>query len=124
MKKAVYAVGLTLAALTLSAVSFAQAGQVAPPATAIFSVTNNDLSSGNSATVVKCTPGSTYHCSVFNTLQTGGEGLGGGYFAAPRVGQENTSACLYIADAASSDIAAFWKNGSTFSKTGNYSNSA
>jgi WD40 repeat protein len=124
MKKAVYAVGLTLAALALSGVSFAQSGQIAPPATAIFSVANNDLSSGNSATVVKCTPGSTYHCSVFNTLVTGGTGLGGGYFAAPRVGQENTSECLYIADAGSSDIAAFWKNGSVFSLTGNYSNSA
>jgi hypothetical protein len=126
MKKAVVSVTLTLAALALSTVSFAQDTKVAPPiASADFAVVNNDLSSGNSATIVKCTQGSpTFNCSVFKTLTTGGFGLGGGYFAAARIGSENTGECLYLSDAASSDIAAFWKNGSAFVLTGLYSNSS
>jgi len=108
MIKVTSALALATLALGLSSASFAASS---------YAITNNDNPSGNSASVFKAaaTPVLT------KTLTTGGTGLGGGYFAAPRVGIENNAACVFVTDSGSGDIATFSK-ATGFAKVGNYSN--
>jgi hypothetical protein len=76
---------------------------------------NTDLPSGNSASIFECKPATpTYHCSLFTTLPTDGYGYCGGCYGTPRISLENISACLFVVDVGSSDIAAFAKIGSKF----------
>ncbi len=102
---------LTLLALTSSA-AIAQNGG--------YLVTNDNNASSNSATAFTVT--SDGKMSIYKTLQTGGTGLGGGYFAEVQTSIESNAHCLFVADSGSNDIAAF--EGPTFKRVSpNFSNS-
>jgi hypothetical protein len=81
---------------------------------------NNDNTSANTADidVVKANGALT----LLKTVSTGGVGLGGGYFAAPRNAVGQNLKCFFVSDTVTSDIAAF--KIPSLTKTGNYSNSA
>jgi hypothetical protein len=112
MIKATSILALAALALGLSTASFAGAQK-------LYGITNDDNPDGNTASVYQVvTPGSIHQ---IKTLTTGGTGIGGGYFAAPRNALEQTAACVFVADVGSSDIAAFSK-ATHFAKVGNYSN--
>jgi len=114
MIKATSILALAALALGLSTASFAGAQK-------LYGITNDDNPDGNTASVYQVvTPGSIHQ---IKTLTTGGTGIGGGYFAAPRNALEQTAACVFVADVGSSDIAAFSK-ATHFAKVGNYSNAA
>lgn len=81
---------------------------------------NNDNTSANSADID--TVSATGGLKLLKTLSTGGTGLGGGYFAAPRNAIANNLKCFWVSDAATSDIASFEVAG--LKKTGNFTNSA
>lgn len=90
--------------------SFAQSGY--------YVVTNNDPSgAANSATIFQV---KNKALAIVDTLQTGTDGNGGGDFDLPRIVISKTSsgACLFIADAGSSDIASFVLP--ALKKVGNY----
>lgn len=110
MIKVTSTLALAVLALGLASASFAGSN---------YAVTNDDNSSANTATVFKA---GSHVITVTKTLHTGGTGLGGGYFAAPRVSIENNAACVFVADAGSSDIAVFSK-ATSFGKVGNYTQS-
>lgn len=89
-----------------------------------YIVTNDDVSGANTATFYLVS-GSPTNPTITQkkTVQTGGKGLGGGYFAATGVaflndGQEE---CIFVADSGSSDIAGFLA--STRQLTGNFKGS-
>jgi hypothetical protein len=89
---------LALAVVALVAsVSFAQNSG--------YLLINNDNSSGNSADID--TVSATGALAKLTTVSTGGTGLGGGYFAAPRNAIGQNFKCFFVSDAGSSDIAAF-----------------
>jgi len=89
---------LALAVVALVAtVSFAQNGG--------HLLINNDNFNGNSADID--TVSSSGALALLATVQTGGTGLGGGYFAAPRNAVGQNFACFFVSDAGSNDIAAF-----------------
>ena len=73
-------------------------------ATSYYVVANNDTSSN---TVSVFTVSGTSLVPV-TTVATGGQGLGGGYFAEVRqsIAQDGTNTCVFAGDAVSSDIAA------------------
>jgi len=81
---------------------------------------NNDNVNGNSADIdiVSSSGGLTR----LNTVSTGGTGLGGGFFAAPRNAVAQKLTCFWVSDAGSSDIASFQIP--SLKKTGNFSNGA
>lgn len=108
MKKAILVLALAVLVLGLSTSSFAGAQK-------IFGISNDDNfnTGANTGTIfqVHTAPSAL---TVFQTVHTGGTGLGGGFFAAPRVSIESNAHCLFVTDAASSDIAAFALSGSSF----------
>lgn len=81
---------------------------------------NNDNVSANTADID--TVSATGALKLLKTVSTGGTGLGGGYFAAPRNAIAQNFKCFWVSDAASSDIASF--EIPSLKKTGNFSNSA
>lgn len=114
MKKAILAMAAAALVATLVPGNFA--------AEKHYIITNDDNipRNSNTATVfeVNTETGSLKQVLV---LKTGGTGLGGGYSATPRNAIDAGTKCLFVSDAASSDIAAFTAPG--FRKVGNYSNS-
>lgn len=81
---------------------------------------NNDNVSANTADID--TVSATGALKLLKTVSTGGTGLGGGYFAAPRNAIAQNFKCFWVSDAASSDIASFQIP--SLKKTGNFSNAA
>ena len=81
---------------------------------------NNDNSSANSADID--TVSATGQLKLLKTVSTGGTGLGGGYFAAPRNAIAQNLKCFWVSDAATSDIASFQIP--SLKKTGNFTNAA
>jgi len=71
-----------------------------------YLVTNDDNSTANTATFY--TIGAGGALTQVKEVKTGGTGLGGGYFASPRVGvlHDKIQSCVYISDAGSGDVAA------------------
>jgi hypothetical protein len=91
-------VPVVVAALAgISAFSFEQNGG--------YVLVNDDKSAANSLSGFKITAAGKI--SFLETLQTGGTGIGGGFFVAPHVVIESKAHCIFAADAGSSDIAAF-----------------
>jgi len=89
-----------------------------------YVVTNNDNPSGNSATIYSLNT-STGVLTQAKVLQTGGTGLGGGFFAAYGTSVSENATCIFVIDNGSNDVAAFQRtSGTNFTKTGNYSNSS
>jgi len=73
-----------------------------------YVVVNNDLGGvANSALVYKRLNRSL---SLVSTLGSAGQGLGGGYFSIPRIsiGVTPLDHCIFVGDAGSSDISAWW----------------
>jgi 6-phosphogluconolactonase (cycloisomerase 2 family) len=100
MKKVV-----SLAVATIGIVILSSAQMLAQ--SGYYAVTNNDPpSTANSATIFKL---ESKALTITDTLQTGGNGGGGGDFNLIRVIVANTGSnlCLFVADAGSSDVAAF-----------------
>lgn len=85
---------------------------------------NNDNYSANSADADSISAAGAL--KFFNNFPTGGVGLGGGYFAAPRNAIASKLNCFWVTDAGSSDIASFSiaNGGKKITKTGNFSNSS
>lgn len=81
---------------------------------------NNDNVSANTADID--TVSAAGSLKLLKTVSTGGTGLGGGYFAAPRNAIAQNLKCFWVSDAASSDIASFQIP--SLKKTGNFSNAA
>lgn len=81
---------------------------------------NNDNFNGNSADID--TVSASGQLKLLKTVSTGGTGLGGGYFAAPRNAIAQNLKCFWVSDAGSSDIASFQVAG--LKKTGNFTNGA
>jgi hypothetical protein len=81
---------------------------------------NNDNINANTADIDAIT--ATGGISRLTTVSTGGVGLGGGYFAAPRNAVAQNFKCFWVTDAATSDIASF--EIPSLTKTGNFSNGA
>jgi hypothetical protein len=81
---------------------------------------NNDNFNGNSADID--TVSASGGLKLLKTVSTGGTGLGGGYFAAPRNAIAQNLKCFWVSDAGSSDIASFQVAG--LKKTGNFTNGA
>jgi hypothetical protein len=93
MKKVLF----TIAVLALSTASLA--------GNKLYAITNEDNPNGNTATVFVSTAGGPI--TVSQTLKTGGDGLGGGYFANNRLTAQVNGDCLFVSDAGTEDIAAF-----------------
>lgn len=86
-----------------------------------YYVLTNDENTANSATVFNLNPKNGSLTEVM-TLETGGESLGGGYYAAETQVITPGAACIFVADGGNgADIAAFSK-ATHYSKVGNYSN--
>jgi hypothetical protein len=85
---------------------------------------NNDNYDANSADVDSIS--ATGALKFYLNEPTGGVGLGGGYFAAPRNAIASKLNCFWVTDAGSSDIASFSiaDGGKKITLTGNFSNSA
>jgi len=81
---------------------------------------NNDNASANTADID--TVSASGQLKLLKTVSTGGAGLGGGYFAAPRNAVAQNFKCFWVSDAATSDIASF--EIPSLKKTGNFTNSA
>ena len=81
---------------------------------------NNDNFNGNSADID--TVSASGQLKLLKTVSTGGTGLGGGYFAAPRNAVAQNFKCFWVSDAGSSDIASFQIP--SLKKTGNFTNGA
>jgi len=81
---------------------------------------NNDNVSANSADID--TVSATGVLKLLKNVPTGGTGLGGGYFAAPRSAVGQNLKCFFVSDAASSDIATFQIP--SLAKTSNFTNSS
>lgn len=80
---------------------------------------NNDASP-NSADID--TVGANGSLALLKNVSTGGSGLGGGYFAAPRNAIASNLKCFWVTDAATSDIASFAIP--SLKKTGNFTNAS
>ena len=87
-----------------------------------FYVLTNDENAANSASIFKLNT-SNGSLSLVQTLQTGGESLGGGFYAAETQVISPNAACIFVADGGAPDIAAFSK-ATHYAKVGNYSNPA
>jgi hypothetical protein len=95
----------TLVAVTLGALFLAVFGGSAYAATHHYVVTNDNVAGSNSVSVFEVTGISLTHVS---TVPTGGDGLGGGYFAQvdQSIAPDGGNTCVFAGDAATSDIAA------------------
>lgn len=91
------------------------------PASATYVLTEDENPSGNTATAYTLNT-TTGVATQYKVLSTGGEGLGGGFFAMTTSAVTSNNSCIFIADAGSNDIAAF--EAPTYKKVGNYTNSA
>jgi hypothetical protein len=91
------------------------------PAAATYVLTEDENPSANTATAYTLNT-TTGVATQYKVLSTGGEGLGGGFFAATDTGVTSNLSCIFIADAGTNDIAAF--EAPTYKKVGNYTNSA
>jgi hypothetical protein len=81
---------------------------------------NHDNPAGNSVTAFKVAAAG--NITLFKSLNTGGNGLGGEFLSLPGVAIEENAHCLFVADSGSSDIAAF--EGPSFNQvTPNFTNS-
>src|SRR5580704_5414904 len=82
---------------------------------------NNDNYDANSADVDSIS--ATGALKFYLNEPTGGVGLGGGYFAAPRNAIASKLNCFWVTDAGSSDIASFSiaDGGKKITLTGNFS---
>jgi hypothetical protein len=110
MKKVFFAATLSALTLVFCSVSFAQSK---------YYVVTNDENTANSASIFNLdyTNGSL---SLVQTLQTGGESLGGGFYAGVTTAISPGAACIFVADGGNgADIAAFSK-ATGYSKVGNY----
>jgi hypothetical protein len=81
---------------------------------------NNDNVSANSADID--TVSAAGALTLLKNVPTGGTGLGGGYFAAPRSAVGQNLKCFFVSDAATSDIATFQIP--SLAKTSNFTNSS
>jgi len=106
------ALALAVCISLICPLSFAQNGG--------YVLVDNDNPNGNSVTAFKVTAAGKL--SLFETLDTGGDGLGGGFFLSPHLAIESNAHCVFAADAGSNDIAAF--EGPSFNRiTPNFTNS-
>ena len=86
-----------------------------------YVVTDDDPAGApNSSTIYKINSNGTL--TQVKVLQTGGTGLGGGFFAEHGTTVTQNATCLFVVDAGSDDIAAF--RASSFTRVGNFSNAA
>jgi 6-phosphogluconolactonase (cycloisomerase 2 family) len=83
----------------------AMAVMVSPAQNGGYLLINNDSFSSNSADIDTVSPSGAL--VLLTTVQTGGTGLGGGFFNAPRNAVEKNLQCFFVADGGSSDIASF-----------------
>jgi hypothetical protein len=81
---------------------------------------NNDNVSANTADIDTVSAAGVV--KKLTTVSTGGTGLGGGYFAAPRNAIAQNLKCFWVSDAATSDIASFQIP--SLKKSGNFTNGA
>lgn len=81
---------------------------------------NNDNVSANTADIDSVSASGAL--KLLATVSTGGSGLGGGYFAAPRNAVAQNFKCFWVSDAATSDIASF--EIPSLKKTGNFTNAS
>jgi len=105
---------LTILVFALAATSSAQH----------FVVTNDDSTGANTATIFKATGTPTNpSLTKVKTIQTGGQGLGGGYFAINSINvvSDASGNCAYIANAGSNDITGY--DSTTDTVTGPFSGS-
>jgi len=86
-----------------------------------FVVTNDDNPGGNSATAYTLNA-ATGALTLARVLHTGGRGLGGGFLGSIGVAVASNAHCLFVADTASNDIAAF--AGRAYNLAGRFSNPA
>jgi hypothetical protein len=103
MKKFLVTLGLMS---LLCSVSFAQN----------YLVTNDNNSSGNSATAYSTASSGGLH--LVKKLSTGGIGLGGGYFASTDVAATSNATCVFVANTGSNTISAFKQPG--YTEVGSY----
>ncbi|HZQ25395.1 MAG TPA: hypothetical protein VFA89_21590 [Terriglobales bacterium] len=98
-------------------VAFAALCTVSAFAQARYVITNDD-NSPNTATFYAIAPGGGLFTA--KTISTGGQGLGGGFFATPRVNVVHSADgnCVYVSDAVSNDVAGI--NINTLKKTGTF----
>src|SRR5208283_3101433 len=84
-----------------------------------FVITNNNLSAANTISALALSSGSL---KFLTSLDTGGDGSGGGSFAIPRavLYLHGADRCGFFSDAASSDIAAFKEVTNGGKKVGNF----
>jgi hypothetical protein len=114
MKTVCFATAFSALLLGFSAASFAQSP---------YYVLTNDENSANSASIFNLNP-SNGSMALVQTLETGGESLGGGYYAAETQVISPNATCIFVADGGgSADIATFSK-ATHYSKVGNYTNVA
>jgi hypothetical protein len=107
---------VAIALIALCAVSLVATAQTR------YVVTNDDQSSGNTATIYKA--GGPAGLTQVKVVSTGGTGLGGGYFATGRVGVQHDGAgqCFYISNAGSNNITSI--SAATLNNVGTFSGSS
>jgi hypothetical protein len=114
MKRLLFAAAFGALVLGFSTFTFAQSP---------YYVVTNDDSSANTASVfnLNTTNGTL---SLVKTLETSGEALQGGYYAAESQVISPNAACIFVADGGGgADIAAFSRS-TGYAKVGNYTNAA
>jgi hypothetical protein len=114
MKKSLVVLALVGMVLLIASTSFAATSYV---------VTNDDnCGAASNTSSIYTLNTSTGALKLFKTLNTGGLGNCGGFFATVGNAISQDAKCLYVADGGTSDIAAFTVPALT--KVGNYSNAA
>jgi hypothetical protein len=110
MNKVLYAFAVAALALGLGSASFA---------TTHYGITNNDNPSGNSITVFAAVP---LHQGPTINAGPSDVGLGGGYFAAPRITIASGAACVFASNAGNGTISSFKRTGTSLAYVGSYNN--
>jgi hypothetical protein len=113
MRKIVLAVALSALLLGFSTASLAQSP--------LYVLTNDD-NNANSASLFNLNTANG-KLSLVKTLDTSGQAYQGGYYAGATQIISPDGACIFVADGASNDIAAFSK-ATGYSKVGNYSDAS
>jgi len=113
MRKAILVMALAALAVLLGPRNFA--------AEKHYIITNDDNPNHNTATIFEVNT-ETGALTQGKSLVTGGIGLNGGFFAAPRNAIDGSGRCFFVSDAGSGDIASFTAPPPRFLKVGNYSN--
>jgi hypothetical protein len=110
---------LGTALVMLSALVLSPELRAADAAGKQFVITNNNLSAANTISALALSSGSL---KFLTSLDTGGDGSGGGSFAIPRavLYLHGADKCGFFSDAASSDIAAFKEVTKHGEKVGNF----